>query len=81
MLVIIYSKLLILAVRQKDTKSYRPPLIAVGLSSPLSKSKSSFISFILGVFRTPKSSIGLNRESGSLSVYFYIPAASNLSRT
>ena len=26
MLVIIYSKLLILAVRQKDTKSYRPPL-------------------------------------------------------
>ena len=25
-LVIIYSKLLILAVRQKDTKSYRPPL-------------------------------------------------------
>ena len=27
MLVIIYSKLLILAVRQKDTKSYRPPLV------------------------------------------------------
>ena len=27
MLVIIYSKLLILDVRQKDTKSYRPPLI------------------------------------------------------
>ena len=26
MLVIIYSKLLILDVRQKDTKSYRPPL-------------------------------------------------------
>ena len=28
MLVIIYSKLLILDVRQKDTKSYRPPLPA-----------------------------------------------------
>ena len=27
MLVIIYSKLLILDVRQKDTKSYRPPLL------------------------------------------------------
>ena len=27
MLVIIYSKLLILDVRQKDTKSYRPPLV------------------------------------------------------
>ena len=54
--------------------------IAVGLSSPLSKS--SFILFILGVFHTPKSSIGLNLESGSLSVYlFYIPATSNLSRT
>ena len=41
--------------------------IAVGLSSPLSKS--SFILFILGVFHTPKSSLGRNRESGSLSVY------------
>jgi hypothetical protein len=33
MLVIIYSKLLILAVRQKDTKSYRPPLDA-GAQAP-----------------------------------------------
>jgi len=53
-------------------------LMVVGLSSPLSKS--SFILFILGVFAPPKAR-GRNRESGSLSVYFYIPAASNLSRT
>jgi hypothetical protein len=35
---------------------------------------------LLGVF-APKSSIGRSRESGSLSVFFYAPAASNLSRT
>jgi hypothetical protein len=39
-----------------------------------------FILFL--VFLHPKSSIGRNRESGSLSAhFFYVPAASNLSGT
>jgi hypothetical protein len=52
-------------------------LMAVGLSSPLPKPKSSFILFyflflVFFAFLHPKSSIGLvtaNRESDSLSVY------------
>ena len=46
-------------------------LMVVGFLSPLSKS--SFIYFILVmilVFLHPKSPIGRNRESGSLSVHF-----------
>jgi hypothetical protein len=39
-----------------------------------------FILFLV-FLQHPTSSIDRNRESGSLSVYFYIPAASNLSRT
>ena len=56
-------------------------LMVVGLSSPLSKSSFMFYFILFLVFLHPKSSIGRNRESGSLSVYFYVPAASNLSRT
>ena len=40
MLVIIYSKLLILAVRQKDTKSYRPPLAMTFASRSSTKGSS-----------------------------------------
>ena len=39
MLVIIYSKLLILDVRQKDTKSYRPPLTTTTKESSSNKKK------------------------------------------